>query len=306
LSDDNVSAVLRQAIRLSFADQVRLLKSLKQHLETTSRHPSENISNITDSAEVCSTRQEQGTASCEVEQKQSHLDFTLEDALYGKLICSYHVKEDCLYGLDVFFSDAIAEQKKHRIVVNVNHAIGCREEALRLLREKIERNIRDAMEGLIYEVRLQVLRSFNGWHFFIDFNPTEELQGIREFYLGCVNDRTNARQGRRERRDGFLRKLTATYARAAEKANQKATAAAKAHKNARPGKYGIRLETWRVIDRKREFYGVVTKAALAREMELAGHRISQSVLSRQMRRYRIEVADLEKLYDDERIARERK
>jgi hypothetical protein len=300
LSDDNFSSVLRQAISLSFEDQVRLIECLKQQLETTSHDPLETLSSCTHSAEVQPATQEQVTADREVDDNKSHLDFMVEDGLYGKLICSYHLEEVFLYSLDVFFSDVFAKQK-----FNVNHAIMCREEALRLLREKIKRNIQDAMEGLIYEVRLQVLRSFNGWYFFIDFNPTEQLQGIREFYICCVNDRTNARQGRGQRREEFLRKITAAYARAAEKANKKATAAAKAHKNASPGRYGIRLEDWRVIDRKREFYGVVTKAALAREMELAGHRISQSVLSRQMRRYKVEVSDLDKIYDDERIARER-
>jgi len=306
LSDDNFSGVLRQAIRLSFEDQVRLIECLKQQLETTSRDPLETFSNSSHSTEVQPAMQEQVTANCEIDDKQPHLDFMVEDGLYGKLICSYHFGEDFLNRLDLFFSDVFAERKRDRAVVNMNHAIMCREEALKLLREKIERNIQDAMEGLIYEVRLQVLRSFNGWYFFISFNTTEQLQGIRDFYIACVNDRTNARQGRGRRREEFLRKISAAYGRTAEKANKKTTAAAKAHKSPRPGRYGIRLEDWRVIDGKHEFYGVVTKAALAREMELAGHRISQSVLSRQMRRYGIEVSDLEKRYDDERIAHERK
>lgn len=304
MSDDNFSNVLRQAKRLPFEDQVLLIECLKQQLETTSRNPLETYSRSTHSAEVQPAMQEQVTANCEIEDDQSHLDFIVEDGLYGKLICSYHLEEDFLNGLDVFFSDVFAEQKRVRTVVNVNHAIMCREEALKLLSEKIERNIHDAMEGLIYEVRLQVLRALNGWYFFLDFNPTEQLQGIRDFYIACVNDRTNARQGRGQRREEFLRRIIAAYAMAADKANKKAMAAAKAHKNARPGRYGIRLEAWR--DGKHEFYGVVTKAALAREMDLSGHRISQSVLSRQMRRYKIGLSDLDNIYDDERIARERK
>lgn len=306
MSDGRYSSALRHAIRLSFEDQVRLIECLKQHLETSRRDPLENLSNSTDSAKVQPARQEQVRPNCEGDDKQSHLEFMVADSLYGKLICSYHLGDDLLNGLDLFFSDVLVEQKRDTNVVNVNHAIMCREEALKLLRERIKRNIQDAMEGLIYEVRLQVLRNFDGWYFFIDFNPSEQLQHIREFYIGCVNDRTNAHQGRGGRREEFLRRITAAYAGAAEKANKKATAAAKAHKNARPGKYGMRLEAWRVIDRKHEVYGVVTKAALAREMELAGHRISQSVLSRQMRRYKIELSDLDKLYDDQRIARERK
>lgn len=305
MSDDNFSSVLHKAMRLSCEDQVRLIKCLKQRLEITSRDSLENFSNTAYSTEVQPAMQEQVTDNCEVDNKQSYWDFMVEDELYGKLICSYYLEESFLYGLDVFFSNAIAEQKVNRTVVNVNHAYMCREEALKLLREKIERNIQDAMEGLIYEVRLQVLRSFNGWYFFLDFNPTEQLQDIRKFYIDGVNDRTHARQGGGQGRETFLRKILAAYAKAAEKANKKATIAAKAHKNARPGRYGIRLEEWRAIGMKHEFYGKVTKAALAREMELAGHRISQSVLSRQMKRYKIELSDLEKVYDDERRKRER-
>jgi hypothetical protein len=306
LSDDNFSSVLNKAIQLSHEDQKRLIKNLIQQSETTSHDLAGKFSKRAHSAEVQPVMQKQSAANCEVDNKQSHWDFTVEDGLYGKLICSYHLEEDFLYELDVVFSNVVSEQKRDRTVVNVNHAILCREEVLILLREKIERNIHDAMEGLIYEVRLQVLRAFNGWHFFINFNPTEQLQAIREFYIGCVNDRMNAHQGRGPKRENFLRKIIAAYAGAAEKANKKAAAAAKGHKNARPGKCGIRLEVRRVSGVKHEFYGKVTKAALAREMELAGHRISQSVLLRQLKRYKIELSDLEKLYDDERIARERK
>lgn len=233
----------------------------------------------------------------------------VEDELYGKLVCSYHLEEDFLYGLDVFFSDAIAAQKGDRTVVNVNHAMICREEALRVLREKIERNIQDAMEGLIYEVRLQVLRRFNGWYFFINHHPTEDLQEIRRFYVSCANDRMKARQGKGQSREALMREIVDAFAKAADKANRKATAAAKARKKLRlgryVGKYGIRRESLRTFDQKHEFYGKVTKAALAREMQLAGHRISESVLSRQMKRYKIELSDLEKAYDDELIRRER-
>lgn len=305
MSDDNFSNVLHKAIQLSWEDQVRLIKCLRQRLSTTNRDRLENFSTPTRSAEAQPALQEQIAANGEVYSEQSYLDFMVEDELYGKLICSYHLDGGFLYGLDVFFSDVVAEKKGDRNVVNVNHAIICREEAIKLLREKIERNIQDAMEGLIYEVRLQVLRNFNGWHFFLKFNPTEELQKIRQFYIARVNDRTNAHQGGGQGREAFLKKISAVYAKAADKANKKATTAAKAHKNTRAGRYGIRRDEWRVFGMKHEFYGKVTKAALAREMELAGHHMSQSVLSRQMKRYKIELSDLERVYDDERNARER-
>lgn len=305
MPEDSYSTVLNQAIRLSHEDQVRLIQCLKQRLETTSRSSLENLSNNNHSAEVQPTMQAPFTANCEVDNKQFYCDFMVEDELYGKLICSYYFEENFLYCLDIFFSDAIAEEKGDKTVVNVNHAIMCREEALKLLRVKIERNIKDAMKGLIYEVRLQVLRNFNGWYFFLDYNPTEQLQIIRQFYVDCVNDRMNARQGGGQGREAFLRKIIPAYASAAEKANKKAAAAAKAHKDARPGRYGIRLEVRRAFGVEHEFYGKVTKAALAREMQLAGHSISQSVLSRQMKRYKIKLSDLEKAYDYEWKKRER-
>ncbi len=118
-----------------------------------------------------------------------------------------------------------------------------------------------------YEVRVEVLRTFNGWHFFINDNPTQNLHEIRKFYADCANDRMAAHQGRRPGREAFLRKVIDSYARAAEKANKKATTAAKGRKSAKPGRYGIQRVDWRVIDGKHQFFGVVTKAALAKEMQ---------------------------------------
>ncbi|MGZ8846457.1 MAG: hypothetical protein ACXW3C_08335 [Pyrinomonadaceae bacterium] len=239
----------------------------------------------------------------------SNWKFTLEDQLHGKLICSYQLNEKFVDALNVFFSSAIAEQRGDRTVVNLNDLFMCRDEALRVLREKIERNIQDAMEGLIYEVRSEVLRRLNGWYFFINHNATKDLREIRKFYLNGVNDRMKAHQGARPRREVFLREITDAYGTAADKSNKKAKAAATAYAVKGfweiQGKYGVRRVEYNFSDRKYEFYGKVTKAALAREMDLSGHQISQSVLSRQMKRYKIEMSDLETVYDNNRLKRER-
>jgi hypothetical protein len=304
LSDENFSNVLSQAMGLSPEDQLRLIKCLTQSLETTDHDSLEKSLNETHSAAAQTSGREKVTASYEGEQL--HWNFTVEDDLYGKLICSYHLEENLLNSLDEFFAYAVEEQKGNRTVVNINHAIMCREEALKRLREKIEHNIQDAMEGLIYEVRLEVLRSFNSWYFFINFNFTEQLQELRKFYIDCVNHRMKAHQGGGQGREAFLIKIISAYAKAAEKANKKVAIAAKGKKNASPGRYGIRLEERRAFDWKREFYGKVTKASLARELELAGYHISQSVLSRQMKRYKIKISDLDKSYDEKRRERERR
>jgi hypothetical protein len=149
LTDDGVSRVLSQGIRLSSEDQARLIEWLKQHRESPRRDPLEPSTNSTHAAEVHPATQEQVAANCEVNDKSSPLNFAVEDGLYGKLICSYHLDEDFLDGLDVFFSDVFTEEKENKKVVNGNHVIMCREEALRLLQEKIERNIRDAMDDKI-------------------------------------------------------------------------------------------------------------------------------------------------------------
>lgn len=239
----------------------------------------------------------------------SNWRFTLEDQLHGKLICSYPLNQKFVDALDVFFSDAIAERRGDRTVAHLNAVLMCREKALRVLREKIELNIEDAMEGLIYEVRSEVLRTLNGRHFFINHNMTSDLREIRKFYLDGVNNRLKAHQGPGPRRQAFLRKIIDAYSTAADKSNKKAKEAAKAHRVKSfwkiQGKYGIRRVEYRFFDRKYEFYGKVTKASLAREMDLTGHQISQSVLPRQMKRYKIEMSDLERAYDDGRVKRER-
>lgn len=125
--------------------------------------------------------------------------------------------------------------------------------------EKIERNIQDAMEGLIYEVRSEVLRTLNGYHFFINHNATKDIRKIRKFYLDGANNRLKAHQGSGPRRQAFLRKIIDAYSTAADKSNKKAKEAAKAHPLKSfwkiQGKYGIRRVEYRFFDRTYAFYG---------------------------------------------------
>ncbi|MBA3715436.1 MAG: hypothetical protein H0W76_23770 [Pyrinomonadaceae bacterium] len=252
------------------------------------------------------------------EDGRKRWDFVVQDEEYGKLVCSYYPNA-LFQNLEDFFAEAISTiGETGGKTVNLNHIYLCEEEARRLLKEKVEENIRDAMQGLVHEIRLQVLRNLNGWYFFLDnFDPTEQAEDIRKFYSERATERMSARPGRLPDRAVFLREVNAAYLAAAKKANRSAMLIAKRHmtSNGRETssrlwrlpktRKSVRLVSWKVNERRWEVFGRVTLSALAREM-YGGRGISQSVLTRQMKRYAVTIEDLEKVYDEERNNAERR
>jgi hypothetical protein len=145
----------------------------------------------------------------EGEGQRERWDFTVENPMYGKLVCSYYPDEALPQLVDNFvdvfagYKDKFGNYPGHP----VNAALGCATAGGRYLRKQIQQGLHDALCGLLMEAEVYGIRERNGHEFAIfrlNLNLKRSINRIRNHYSGRMNKRLGTRQGDRKDTVEFL------------------------------------------------------------------------------------------------------
>jgi hypothetical protein len=146
-------------------------------------------------------------------------DFTIENPMYGKLVCTYYPGE-ALPQLVDYFVDVFAEYKHKsgdRSINPVLPPLRCASAGGRYLRKQIQQGVHDALCGLLMEAGVYGLRERNGHEFIIPkLAQKRRVKRIRDHYTSCMNKRLGTRQGQRKDTVDFLFRAYQAYRDAAD------------------------------------------------------------------------------------------
>jgi hypothetical protein len=145
------------------------------------------------------------------EGHRARWDFTIENPMYGKLVCSYY-PEDAQQQIQGYFRSGFAEEKDGKRSVPAIPMWSCTASGMKYLQEQIQQAIHNALAGLVMEAQVHGLRDCNGDYFIIpNLDLKKQVGQIRKFYKAHANNRLGAHQGQQRDKAGFLLRTYKAY-----------------------------------------------------------------------------------------------
>lgn len=138
-------------------------------------------------------------------------DFTIEDSVYGKLVCSYY-PEAAKKQLKGYFGNGFAQERDgERVVPGLMHW-SCTDAGMEYLLKHIQQGLHDALSGLVMEAQIHGLLAQNGRDFMIpSLSTKKQINQVRKYYRARMNERLGTRQGQRKNIVDFLLRVYHAY-----------------------------------------------------------------------------------------------
>ena len=132
-----------------------------------------------------------------VEKRDNLIRLVIDDQYFGKLSCVYDPERAVGTLAKTFSKKLSAEETLH----GFTYALG-------LIHEKIDGNLRDALEGMVREIVFQTYRDLNGHAVFGDLKSKEAINAIKQWHAQASGKRMGATRGPQKDTTDFIRKVT--------------------------------------------------------------------------------------------------
>jgi len=125
--------------------------------------------------------------------------FTIENPIFGKLVCLYSPGQAASGTLARSFNSHLGAP---------SGTLLCHRHALSLIDRKIKHNLQDAMEGLIKEAIFETMRDLNGYAFMGDLKAKEWKRFIKNWHASASGKRMGAHKGPQKDASNFVRQVS--------------------------------------------------------------------------------------------------